>query len=234
MKAMLALLVFIIAVAGMFLFVQSEPVIDTSYGLPLVVGGILAIIIFSWIGLFVRSIITYVLLSTVIQASYFILDAGSAILVGKSLWFAVLQALNFTIAGGLFMLGFALLYFNMKKQDLVDYAGIYEKNKFLVLAISVSCLSLGGMAGFNIYVGEFLLYSFLFAIHPALALSAIFAGLVCFLFYFRICYTLMVRKSDASLSFPLPLKLAAAALTILVVVLGVVPHILFGVLEVFA
>ena len=162
------------------------------------------------------------------------LDAGSAVLVGKSLWFAVLQALNFVIAGGLFMLAFALFYGALKKDLLVDYAGLYEKNRFLVLAMALSCLSLGGMAGFNIFVGEFLLYSFLFAIHPALAMAAIFAGLVCFLFYFRICYTLMVRKSGTEVPVPFLLKAPMVALSVLVVVLGAVPQILFKVLEVVA
>ncbi|MBU0527318.1 MAG: proton-conducting transporter membrane subunit [Candidatus Micrarchaeota archaeon] len=231
MKLFLAIIFFIIAVAGMFFFLFKEPVIDSSLGFPLVMIGILSIIAFSWAGLFQRSIISYVVFSTIIQAAYFVLDAGSAIMIGKSIWFAFLQALNFTIAGGLFMLVFALLYFAVKKNDLVDYAGLYEKNKFLVFVLSLSCLSLGGMAGFNIFVGEFLLYSFLFKIHPALAISAIFAGLVCFLFYFRICYTLLVHKSDKTIHVPLILKLIAGVLGVLVVVLGVVPYVLLEILE---
>lgn len=234
MKLFLALSIFILAIAGMFAFLMAEPEIPSSYGLPLVLGGIAAIIAFSWAGLFVRSIVSYAIFSTIIQAAYFVLDAGSAVLVGKSLWFAVIQALNFVIAGGLFMLAFALFYATMKKDLLVDYVGLYEKNKFLVLVLALSCLSLGGMAGFNIFVGEFLLYSFLFTIHPALAIAAIFAGLVCFLFYFRICYTLMVRKSQVEVPIPLPLKAVLAGLAILVVGLGVVPHILLKVLEVVA
>lgn len=228
----LAVSIFILAVAGMAAFLLMEPMIDPSLGLPMVLAGIAAIIMFSWAGLFVRSIITYAIFSTIIQAAYFLLDAGSAVLIGKSVWFATIQALNFAIAGGLFMLVFALIYATVKKDPLVDYAGIYEKNGFIVFAMALSCLSLGGMAGFNIFVGEFLLYSFLFAIHPALAISAILAGLVCFLFYFRICYTLMVRKSDVAVPLPLPLKALAAALSILVVGLGLVPHVLLKVLEV--
>jgi NADH:ubiquinone oxidoreductase subunit 2 (subunit N) len=84
------------------------------------------------------------------------------------------------------------------------------------------------------FVGEFLLYSFLFAIHPALAVAAIFAGLVCFLFYFRICYTLMVRKSKEVIPLPLPVKLAAAVLSGLVVALGIMPQVLLKILEMVA
>ncbi len=234
MRLLLTVFLFILAAGGMFAFLLSGVEVDASLGFPLVLGGIAAIIVFSWAGLFVNSIIRYVVFSTIIQTAYFVLDAGSAILIGKSTWFAAIQAINFTIAGSLFMLVFVLLYLSMKKNALEEYAGLYEKNKFLVLAISLSCLSLGGMAGFNIFVGEFLLYSFLFAIHPALALAAILAGLVCFLFYFRICYTLMVRKSDLHIAVPMPLKFVASALSILVVGLGVIPHILLGVLEVLA
>lgn len=225
---------FILSVCGMFYFLLLEPAIDPSLGLPMILAGIVAIVAFSWAGLFVRSIFAYAVFSTIIQSAYFILDVGSAIAVGKSLWFAVLQALNFTLAGGLFMLVLALITVKVKKGLLVDYAGLYEKNRFLIFVLALSCLSLGGMAGFNIYVGEFLLYSFLFMMHPALAIAAIFAGLVCFLFYFRICYTLMVRKSDISVPFPLPLKLAAGALAGLVVGLGIMPQALLSVLEVFS
>jgi len=232
MKFLLSILLFIAAIAGMFLFLLLEPEIDAYYGLPLVIGGIGAIIIFSWAGLFRESVTTYVIFSIIIQTAYFVLDAGSAILIGKPIWFAVLQAINFTIAGGLFMLVFALIYRTVKKENLVEYAGLYENNKFLVLALGISCLSLGGMAGFNIFVGEFLLYSFLFAIHPALALSAIFAGLVCFLFYFRICYTLMVRKSKDKVDLPLIVKIVVVLLTGAVVILGIIPQILLRILEV--
>lgn len=234
MRALLTILLFLIAVAGMAYFLVLQPEIPSSYGLPMVLLGIASIIIFSWAGLFQKSIISYAVFSTIIQTAYFVLDAGSAVMVGKSLWFAIIQLLNFAIAGGLFMISFALLYFSLRKEDLVDYAGIYEKNKLLVVLISISCLSLGGMAGFNIFVGEFLLYSFLFAVHPALALSAIFAGLVCFLFYFRICYTLMVRKSQLTINMPLPVKFLAILLGVLAVALGVVPQVLLKILEVFA
>ncbi len=234
MRLLVAILLFIISLAGMYGFLYYQPQLDSSLGLPFILFGIAAIIVFSWTGLFQRSIITYAIFSTIIQAAYFVLDTGSVLVGGKSIMFAFLQALNFTIAGGLFMIVFARLYSSLGKNDLVDYAGLYEKNNFLVFLMCLSCLSLGGMVGFNIFVGEFLLYSFLFAIHPALAIAAIFAGLVCFLFYFRICYTLMVRKSKITIPLPLPIKLVAAVLGGLVVGLGIMPQVLLKILEMVA
>jgi formate hydrogenlyase subunit 3/multisubunit Na+/H+ antiporter MnhD subunit len=234
MRLLIAVLLFIISVAGMYGFLYYQPQLDSSLGMPFILLGIAAIIVFSWAGLFQRSLITYAIFSTIIQAAYFVLDTGSVLVGGKSIMFAFLQALNFTIAGGLFMIVFARLYASLGKDDLVDYAGLYEKNNFLVFLMCLSCLSLGGMVGFNIFVGEFLLYSFLFAIHPALAIAAIFAGLVCFLFYFRICYTLMVRKSQMSIPLPLPIKIVAAVLSGLVVGLGIMPQVLLKILEMIA
>ncbi|MBN1169959.1 hypothetical protein JXA56_02960 [Candidatus Micrarchaeota archaeon] len=231
MKGAIAIIVFLLALAGMIYFLQLQPEIDASCGLPLVLIGIFAILLFSWSGLFQKSIISYVIFSTIIQTAYFVLDAGSAIMTGKPLWFTIIQVLNFAIAGGLFMLVFVFLYSSVRKNDLTDYAGLYEKNKFLVFLISISCLSLGGRIGFNIFVGEFLLYSALFAIHPALAMLAIFAGLIVFLFYFRICYTLLVRTSEITIPVPLPLKFLGTALGIIIVGLGVIPQILFTILE---
>ena len=94
MKLFLAILLFLLATAGMFLFLFKEPVIDSSLGFPLVLIGILSIIAFSWAGLFQRSIVVYAIFSIIIQTAYFVLDAGSAIMIGKSIWFAFLQALN--------------------------------------------------------------------------------------------------------------------------------------------
>jgi formate hydrogenlyase subunit 3/multisubunit Na+/H+ antiporter MnhD subunit len=234
MRLLLTVILFIVSLAAMFGFLYYKPELDSSLGLPLILIGIAAIILFSWAGLFQRSIITYAIFSTIIQTAYFVLDAGSVIAGGKSIMFAFIQALNFTVAGGLFMIVFARIYSVLKKDDLVDYAGLYEKNKFMVFVMCIACLSLGGMAGFNIFVGEFLLYSFLFAMHPALALAAIFAGLVCFLFYFRICYTLMVRKSKTTIPLPLLVKMVAAVLAGLVVGLGIMPQVLLKILEVVA
>jgi formate hydrogenlyase subunit 3/multisubunit Na+/H+ antiporter MnhD subunit len=231
MRLLLAVLLFIVSVAGMYVFLYYQPQLDQSLGMPFILLGIGAITAFSWAGLFQRSITTYVIFSTIIQAAYFILDVGSVLVGGKSVMFAFLQALNFTIAGGLFMILFARIYSSVKKDDFVDYDGLYLKNRFLVFAMCIACLSLGGMAGFNIFVGEFLLYSFLFAIHPVLAIAAIMAGLVCFLFYFRICYTLMVRRSELLIPLPLPMKIMAAALTGLVVALGIMPQVLLHILE---
>lgn len=231
MKGALAIILFLLALAGMICLLQARPEIDASYGLPIVLMGISAIVFFSWAGLFQKSIISYVIFSTIIQTAYFVLAAGSAVIAGKSLWFTIIHLLNFAIAGGLFMVLFILLYSGMRKDDVADYTGIYENNKLLVFLISLSCLSLGGMAGFNIFAGEFLIYTLLFAMHPALAIIAIFAGLVCFLFYFRICYTLMVRKSETVISFPLPAKFIAVLLGILVVGLGIAPQIIIALPE---
>lgn len=234
MRLLLAVMLFIISLAGMYAFLYFQPPLDPSLGMPFTLIGIAAIAALSWVGLFQRSITAYVGLSILIQSAYFVLDVGSVLIGGKSVMFAFLQALNFTLAGGLFMMVFARLYSTMKKDGFVDYDGLYEKNRFLVFAMCISCLSLGGMAGFNIFVGEFLLYSFLFAIHPVLAMAAIAAGLICFLFYFRICYTLLVRKSELTVPLPLPMKLATAVLTGLVVGLGIMPQVLLRVLELVA
>ncbi len=234
MRLFLPICFFILSLIAMSLLLVLEPEIPPAWGFMLAAAGIIAIIAFSWAGLFVDSLPAYLYFSTIIQSAYFILDVGSAGLAAKSTWFAFLQVLNFSIAGGLFMIVLTLAYHRIRQEPLSAYSGLYEKNKLLVSLLALSCLSLGGMAGFNIFVGEFLLYSFLFSIHPALAALAIFAGLVCFLFYFRICYGLLVRKSGITIGVPLPLKIVACALGVLVAGLGIVPHILLYILEVIA
>ena len=229
-----AVLFFTIVLVAMPLTLMLEPALTPALGTLLVAAGIILVISFSWAGLFVKTLPAYMVFSTVIQGAYFVLDLGSAGMAGKSIWFAFLQALNFTIAGGLFMLVLAIFHAGVRKDPLSAYSGLYEKNHLLVALLAISCLSLGGMAGFNIFVGEFLLYSFLFSIHPALAVLAIFAGLVCFMFYFRVCYALMVRKSPVRIHVPDALKFIACALGVLVAGLGILPQILLKILEVVA
>ena len=131
---------------------------------------ILVIGAFSAIGIFERSIIRYAIYSALIQFGYFMLDLGTALLIGKSIWFAILQLINFTVAGLLFAIVISILYNQKRKEEMRGYAGFYDKNQFLVLCLSIGALSLGGMPGFNIFVGEYLIYASLFSVHPALML----------------------------------------------------------------
>jgi len=233
MKRALPLLAFFIALAIMYLILTTGLELAPEFRMAFAVACILGIIAFSIIGLFKESIIKYIFFSTIIQFLYFLLDVSTALLIEKSIWFAILQFINFAIAGGLFAIVMTILYNGMRKRNVRDYAGLYDSNQWLVLLLCISCLSLGGMPGFNIFVGEFVIYSSLFTIHPALTLGAVFAGLVCFIFYFRICYVMFAGKGKKNIRFGIFSKILAALLAALVVILGVIPHILFAILEAY-
>ena len=234
MRRGVPLAVFLIALVAMLAFMQYGAPIDILPGLFLAIFSIFVIAAISFIGIFKRSIITYAVYSTVIQFAYFTLDMSTAILIGKSLWFAIIQFINFAIAGLLFVLVITILYLRFRKVQMTSYAGIFNKNQFLVLALVISCLSLGGMPGFNIFIGEYIIYKSLFDIHPALTLATVFASLLAFIFYFRICYTLLAGESPIKIKLGLPLKLALGGLSLLIIGLGIIPQILFAVLEMVA
>lgn len=231
MRQVLPLVVFIIAVAAMLAVLVKGVCIAPELEVPAAVASILIIALFSIAGLFEKSIIKYVYYSTIIQFGYFLLDASTALLINKSIWFAVIQLINFVIAGGLFAVIIALLYNYVRKENVPEYAGLYDRNQMLGLALAISCLSLGGMPGFNIFVGEFLIYSALFTVHPALTIAAIFAGLVCFIFYFRICYVLFAGTAKKAIKLSLISRAVIGILAIAAVALGVIPHILMTILE---
>jgi len=233
MKRALPLLAFFLALAIMYLILTTGIELAPEFRMAFTVACILGIIALSIIGLFKRSIQTYILISTIIQFFYFILDVSTALLIEKSVWFAIVQFVNFAIAGGLFVIVMTILYNGMRKKDVRDYAGLYDSNQWLVLLLCISCLSLGGMPGFNIFIGEFIIYSSLFTIHPALTLGAVFAGLVCFIFYFRICYVMFAGKGKKSIKFGILSKIIAGLLAALVILLGVIPHILLAILEAY-
>lgn len=231
MHQAIPLVVFFIALAIMYVILSNGLAVPSDLKTIFVVICILAIAGLSIFGLFEESFMKYIFYSTAIQFSYFALDVGTAFLIGKSVWFAILQFINFGIAGGLFAIAMTLLYNKLKAARVRDYAGLYDNNQFLVLVLAISCLSLGGMPGFNIFVGEYLIYASLFTIHPALTLGAVFAGLVCFLFYFRICYVLFAGKTNTEIQLGIVSKTILALLSLLVILLGIIPHILLTILE---
>lgn len=231
MRYFMPLIAFLIATSAMWVIMSLDLKLDISYGLPLAIITILSIIFFSLVGLFEKSIMKYVLFSTIIQFSYFALDVATAFILKKSIWFAILQFINFSIAGLLFTIPIVLLYSSLKKPNLRNYSGVFYENQFLGIALIISCLALGGMPGFNIFVGEFIIYSSLFAVHPALAMSAVFAGLVCFLFYFRICYVILAGHSETPIKSNILSNALMTILAILTIALGVIPQILFKILE---
>jgi formate hydrogenlyase subunit 3/multisubunit Na+/H+ antiporter MnhD subunit len=231
MQRAVPLLIFILALAIMLAMMNYGEALDIFPGLVLAIISIFVITAISFIGIFKRSIITYAIYSTVIQFAYFTLDMSTAILIGKSLWFAIIQFINFAIAGLLFTLIITILYLKIKKIQISSYVGLFEKNQFLISALAIACLSLGGMPGFNIFVGEYIIYKSLFEIHPALTLATVFASLVAFIFYFRICYTMLAGKTGEEIKLGIVPKLVLVLLSILVITLGVIPQILFSVLE---
>jgi formate hydrogenlyase subunit 3/multisubunit Na+/H+ antiporter MnhD subunit len=231
MRRGIPLAVYLVALALMLAMMHFGEPVDIFPGLILAIISIFVIAAVSFIGIFKRSIITYAIYSTVIQFAYFTLDMSTAILIGKSLWFAIIQFINFAVAGLLFVLIITILYWRFRQVQITSYAGLYEKNQFLTIALIISCLSLGGMPGFNIFVGEYIIYTSLFDIHPALTLATVFASLVAFVFYFRICYTMLAGESEEQIGLGIVQRLALGLLSLLVIGLGVIPQILFAVLE---
>ena len=226
MQSAVPLVIFLLALVLMFDLMLFAAPVDPGLGIYLAIISIFVITAISIMGIFKRSILTYAVYSTAIQFAYFTLDSATAIMIGKSLWFAVIQLINFAVAGLPFVLVITLLYRKFGNIQLRSYSGLFEKNQFLI-----SCLSLGGMPGFNIFIGEYIIYTSLFDIHPALTLATVFASLVAFIFYFRIVYVLLAGKSEETVPLGLPMKLLLGALSIAIIVLGIIPQILFGILE---
>lgn len=202
-----------------------------DFGLSIIVASIATIGIFSIAGLVEDSFLKFFTWSCIVQVAYFFLDFGAATAIGKTPLFASVQLINYTIAGGVFAFIIAAMYYTLRKPYVHNYAGLYRKNQKLVLALVIACLSLGGLPAFNIFVGEFMMYSILMDIAPVLAMAAIFASLLCFIFYFRLCFTMFSGDKDLKIRFPLVPKLITTVFTFLIVLLGIVPYILLEVLN---
>ena len=234
MRQVLPLIAYFLTALAMLAILIMGVEIAPELEIPAAIASIAAIGILSVVGLFEKSIIRYAFYSALIQFGYFALDVSAAFLIDKSVWFAVIQFINFMVAGLLFTLIVSLFYNAVGKARMPEYAGMYVNNQGLALALAISCLALGGMPGFNIFVGEFLIYSTLFSVHPALTVAAVFAGLVCFIFYFRICYVMFAGTAEKTIRLGLLSKLFISILAMIIVILGVVPQILMTILGWFA
>jgi formate hydrogenlyase subunit 3/multisubunit Na+/H+ antiporter MnhD subunit len=225
---------FTLSIAIMVAVVISGARLPIGDGLPIIIASIVTIGVFSIIGLIEDSFLKFFTWSCVIQVAYFFLDFGAATAIGKTPLFASVQLINYTIAGGVFAFIILAMYYALGRPYVHNYAGLYRKNPKLTLALVIACLSLGGLPAFNIFVGEFLMYSILVEIAPVLAMAAIFASLLCFIFYFRLCFTMFSGKKDVVVNFPAIPRLTTAILTALIVILGIVPHILLKILNMIA
>lgn len=193
-----------------------------------------AIIFSSVFGFFETEILKISLLNCLMQASYFLLDYGTAVYAYKSVMYSALHLINFIIAGLLFAFIFFKFHKKTRKHWITSFNGLYAKNQVFGIGLIIACLSLGGLPAFNIFVGEYLIYSLLFSFNPMLALATIFGSLLAFLFYFRVVYIIFAGKPKKEVKVSVFSKGFVALLSIIVVVLGLLPWILFEFLGMIA
>ena len=196
--------------------------------------GLLGIFGGSVLGFASSSILRFSLFSCLAQFGYFVLDYGTAVATGKSVFYASIQTVNFAITGLLFALVLIEYQRTVKSDQVVKLSGLFNSSPVLGVALTIACLSFGGLPAFNIFVGEYLNYQLLYTLHPFYALITVFGSLLAFLFYFRLVYIIFSSAPFIQLKAGLPSKVVSGLLAGATVLLGVVPWILFKYLELVA
>lgn len=202
--------------------------VDPTVAFAIMIIAILGIIVGSGLGFFEYNMLTFLIYSNLIQFSYFLLDYFGALYLGKDVFFASLQLVNYAIAGFLFSAVLILIYMRTKDSAMIAGTGLYSQSRNAAIAVLISGFALGGLPGFNIFVGEYLIYGMLFGIHPALAMITIFGSLLAFIFYFKAIYIVLVGENEYDLRPSFLQRNMFAILMFVIILLGVYPRLLFG------
>lgn len=154
----------------------------------------------------------YIFYGFIVQAAYVLLDSSISGILGKSTYFGIVQLLNFTLAGILLIISVRGSSFNNLKI-----------NNYSLLGILVSCLALAGLPGFNLFVGEFLLYVYAYTISPLILCLCFVCSLLTLLTYLN-----LISHACAKTVYEKPSNLFKANIVILSlmsIILGIIPKI---------
>ena len=187
---------------------------------------ILGIISASIFGILEKSILRISLLSCLTQTAYFLIDFGVALAANKPLSFATIHFINFSITGFLFAIILSKYNFFIKSDNPKNLHGLFNANALLTIALIVSCFSQGGLPGFNIFIGEYLIYIALFQLNPFLMVLTVFASLLAFIFYFRLVFLIFAGKEKGKLKLNALYNAIILLLIFLTIFLGIYPKIL--------
>jgi formate hydrogenlyase subunit 3/multisubunit Na+/H+ antiporter MnhD subunit len=181
-------------------------------------------------GIFQDDLWWFLSISNKIQILYVLLDLSVIKMLGGFSSGANIQIFNYTLAGLTLFLTLGLLSFG--KMRVSQLEGSWFRNKWNDAFATVACLSLAGLPAFNMFVGEWALFTSSFVVAPVITLLGIFAALTLFIMYYKVVYALLVGEGRPR-HVSRPLTAVNGALAASCIALGLLPWLQWWILGAF-
>lgn len=198
---------------------------EFAFLIPVTVLSILLMSVSAILGIFEDDLRKYLIYSNVIQLTFVLLDLAVAKLSGKISTLGAIQIFNYTFAGLLFFLTLGILSEDNKRKKISSLQGSYYRDKLNGVFAVIGALSLAGLPGLNIFVGEWFLFEASFLINPIITLLCIFMALLLFIMYFKVVSVLLVGSFEGR---KIPMRYVTfvnASLAVACLTLGLLPQV---------
>lgn len=183
-------------------------------------------------GIFEDDLEKYLLISNFIQTFLVFLDLTIASIAGgKIVTFGKMQAMNYAISGSLLFLTMGILSKDNKRRKISQLRGSNHRNHLITIAAIISCISLAGLPGLNMFLPKWILLQKSYMVSPALTILSAFLTLLMFIMYFKIIYYLSSGESKVREKSPTFLNILAIVLVALCIVLGLIPTLQYILIE---
>ena len=180
------------------------------------------------LAIFQDSLRKFLFLSNAAQITFVVLDLAVAKMFGKLGALGTIQIFNYFFAGFALFMAIGVLAFG--KTRISEMEGSYYASKWNDVAATIACLSLAGLPLFNMFVSEWALFTAAFTVVPIVTVLGIFAALLLFIMYYKLVYVLLVGEGN-KICIPAPMTGVNLTLAALCILLGILPHLQFMLLE---
>lgn len=203
-----------------FFLVKSFAKADVRIMLPLAIISVVAICALAIIGVFEDNLRRYLAISNAAQLLFVVLGLCIGKMAG-GLVLGTVQIFNYTIAGLALFLGIGVLA--QHRHRISELEGSYLRNRWNDIFAVIACLSLAGLPVFNMFAGEWGIFTSAFAVAPMIALLGVFAALMLLVMYYKIIYVLLVGEGKP-IAAPSSLTAFNGFLAVSCIVQGIFPY----------
>ncbi len=170
--------------------------------------------------------------SSISQAGYIFIGISTGTQLG-------IEASIFYIIAHMFMIigAFAIVFWleqrNINTMD--EYAGLYSRNAFAAIALTIFMLSMAGIPPLIGFAGKFLLFSSaVYANDALLAFIGVINSFLSIYYYAKVINQMFLSKDAKHIAIDKNIAIVIAACLVFVVVIGIYPQILVGAASVAA
>ena len=220
--ALIAMIEITVLVFAAYSATNSTPVLSDT----LIIISILTMFFGNLAALVQKNIKRLFAYSSISQAGYIFIGIASATRLG-------IEASVFYIIAHMFMIigAFAIVFWleskNIRTMD--EYAGLYNRNAFAAVGLTLLMLSMAGIPPLIGFVGKFLLFSSaMYANYAFLAFIGVINSFLSVYYYAKVINQMFQIRPERRISMDRSIAVVAIACIVFVIAVGIYPQILIG------